>query len=66
MYTEWIDSFYARDILELFNIRRREGFLALLRRRGQVDYTSLASSTELGRLTVRAHVDAMVAAHVVA
>ena len=69
-YSEWIDSFYARDILELFNIRRREGFLALLRlllRRsgGQVDYTSLASLTELSRLTVRAHVDAMVAAHVV-
>lgn len=69
-YSEWIDSFYARDILELFNIRSRQGFLALLRlllRRsgGQVDYTSLASLTELARPTVRAHVDAMVAAHVV-
>ena len=48
--SEWIDSF-SRDVLELFNIRRREGFLSLLRlllRRsgGQVDYTSLASWTE--------------------
>jgi len=69
-YSEWIDSFYARDILELFNIRSREGFLGLLRlllRRsgGQVDYTSLASLTELTRPTVRAHIDAMAAAHVV-
>ena len=69
-YSEWIDSFYARDILELFSIRNRQGFLSLLRlllRRsgGQVDYSSLASLTELGRPTVRAHVEAMVTAHVV-
>lgn len=69
-YSEWIDSFYARDILELFNIRNREGFLNLLRlllRRsgGQVDYSSLASLTELTRPTVRAHVEALVTAHVV-
>ena len=69
-YSEWIDSFYARDILELFSIRNRQGFLALLRlllRRsgGQVDYSSLASLTELGRPTVRAHVEAMVTAHLV-
>ena len=70
LYSEWIDSFYARDILELFNIRRRRGFLTLLRlllrRSGsQVDYSSLASLTELGRPTVKAHIEAMVAAHVV-
>jgi hypothetical protein len=28
---EWIDSFYARDILELFGIRNRQGFLSLFR-----------------------------------
>ena len=69
-HSEWIDSFYARDILELFNIRSRQGFLTLLRlllRRsgGQVDYTSLASSSELSRVTVKAHIEAMEAAHVV-
>ena len=69
-YSEWIDSFYARDVLELFNIRNREGFLNLLRlllRRsgGQVDYSSIASLTELARPTVRAHVEALVTAHVV-
>lgn len=30
-FTEWIDSFYARDILELFGIRNRQGFLGLFR-----------------------------------
>ena len=30
-FSEWIDSFYARDILELFSIRNRQGFLSLLR-----------------------------------
>ena len=69
-YSEWIDSFYARDILELFSIRNRQGFLALLRlllrqSGGQVDYSSLSSLTELARPTVRAHVEAMVTGHVV-
>jgi len=26
-YAEWIDSYYARDIAELFNVRDRTGFL---------------------------------------
>ncbi|MEN8261777.1 MAG: AAA family ATPase [Pseudomonadota bacterium] len=30
-FNEWIDSFYARDILELFGIRNRQGFLLLFR-----------------------------------
>lgn len=30
-FAEWIDSFYARDILELFRVRNRQGFLTLLR-----------------------------------
>lgn len=69
-YSEWIDSLYARDILELFNIRSRQGFLTLLRllllrSGGQVDYTSLASLSELGRQTVKAHIEAMCVAHVV-
>ena len=69
-YSEWIDSLYARDILELFAIRSRQGFLSLLRlllRRsgGQVDYSALASAAELGRPTVKAHMEAMVAARVI-
>ncbi len=30
-FGEWIDSCYARDILELFSICNRQGFLALFR-----------------------------------
>lgn len=67
---EWIDSFYARDILELFGIRNRQGFLALFRlllrqSGGQLDYTQLASLSEMSRVTVKAHIEAMQIAHVV-
>ena len=69
-FAEWIDSFYARDIQALFGIRRREGFLALLRlilrwSGGLVDYTRLASESELSRPTVKAHLEAMAVAHAV-
>ena len=57
-------------MLELFGIRNRDGFLALLRlllRRsgGQLDYSQLASLAELSRATVKAHVEAMRIAHAV-
>ena len=69
-FVEWTDSFYARDILELFRIRNREGFLNLFRlllRRsgGQVDYTRLASLSELSRPTVKSHLEAMRIAHAI-
>ena len=69
-FAEWIDSFYARDIQELFGIRNRQGFLTLLRllllqSGGQVDYSRLASLSELSRHTVKAHVEAMRIAHAV-
>ena len=35
-FSEWIDSFYARDILELFGVRNRQGFLSLLDRKSVV------------------------------
>jgi len=67
-FGEWIDSFYARDIQELFGIRNRQGFLALFRlllrqSGGQLDYSKLASMSELSRPTVKAHVEAMQVAH---
>ena len=69
-FSEWIDSFYARDILELFGIRSRQGFLSLFRlllRRsgGQIDYNRLAGLSELSRPTVKSHIEAMQAAHAV-
>jgi predicted AAA+ superfamily ATPase len=69
-FSEWIDSFYARDILELFGIRNRQGFLALFRlllrqSGGQLDYSQLANLSELSRPTVKTHIEAMQIAHAV-
>lgn len=70
-YAEWLDSFYARDVQELFGIRNRSGFLNLLqlliRQSGNlIDFTNLAKLSELSRPTVKAHVEAMVIAHAMA
>jgi len=69
-FSEWMDSFYARDIQELFAIRSRAGFMKLLHQLlrqsgGVVDYTNLAQLTGLSRPTVKAHVEAMSVAHAV-
>jgi len=69
-FSEWMDSFYARDIQELFGIRNRTGFMKLLhlllRKSGSlIDYTHLARLSDLSRHTVKAHVEAMSIAHAV-
>ena len=69
-YNEWLDSFYARDILELFGIRNRRGFLSLFRlllrqSGGQLDYSRLSSLSEQSRPTVKSHVEALQVAHAV-
>ncbi len=63
-YSEWMDSFYARDIQELFGVRDRRGFLDLLsllmlQSGGLADYTSLARAAGLSRPTVKAYLEAM-------
>ncbi|MCP5064877.1 MAG: ATP-binding protein [Ignavibacteriae bacterium] len=67
-FSEWIDSFYARDIQELFSIRNRSGFLKLLnliirQSGGLIDYTQLAKLSTLSRPTVKSQTEAMVIAH---
>jgi predicted AAA+ superfamily ATPase len=69
-FSEWMDSFYARDIQELFGIRERMGFLNLLRllfrqSGGMVDYTALSRECDISRPTVKAHLEAMSAAYAV-
>jgi predicted AAA+ superfamily ATPase len=69
-FSEWMDSFYASDIQELFSIRNRTGFMKLLhlllRQSGSLmDYTHLARLSDLSRHTVKAHVEAMSIAHAV-
>ncbi len=70
LFAEWVDSFYARDILELFRVRNRQGFLSLFRllmrwSGGQVDYSCLARLTELSRPTVKTYIEALEIAHAV-
>jgi len=66
-FAEWLDSFYARDIQELFGIRERTGFLNLLRLMlrqsgGLADYSALSRECDLSRPTVKAHLEAMTVA----
>ena len=66
----WIDSFYARDILELFEVRNRRGFLALFRlllrwSGGQLDIGHLARLSELSRPTVGTYLEALETVHAV-
>ncbi len=69
-FSEWVDSFYARDIQELFGIRNRVGFIKLLhllirQSGGLIDYSNLAKLSDLSRPTVKAHLEAMTIAHAV-
>ncbi|MDD5091122.1 MAG: ATP-binding protein [Candidatus Wallbacteria bacterium] len=67
-FSEWLDSFYARDIQELFGIRERAGFLNLLKTMliqsgGLADYSALSRECEISRITVKSHLEAMTVAH---
>ncbi len=69
-FSEWIDSFYARDIQELFSVRNRIGFIKLLhlllrQSGGLIDFTQLAKLSGLSRPTVKIHIEAMTIAHAV-
>ncbi len=70
LYSEWIDSYYARDIQELFNVRNRTGFLKLmnilfLQSGGLLEIVSLARESGLSRPTVMAHLEALEVAHAI-
>jgi len=69
-FEDWMDSFFARAIQELFGVRNRTGFMALLRlaalrNGGLLDVSDLAKETGMSRPTVMAHLDAMEIAHAV-
>lgn len=70
LYAEWIDSYYARDIQELFGIRNRTGFLKLLnllflQSGGVFEISTLAKESALSRPTVMSHIDALSMAHAI-
>lgn len=69
-FTEWVDGFYARDILELFQVRTRQGFLGLFRlllrwSGGQIQIARLSRIAELSQPTVRRYLEALQIAHAV-
>ncbi len=69
-YSEWTDSFFARDIRELFQIEKRAQFIKLfeilLASNGElVDITKLATNTELSRPTVMNYMEALTICHAI-
>lgn len=69
-FSEWIDSYYARDIQELFGFRNRNGFIKLLQllflqSGGVLDISSLSKDSGLSRPTVMSHIEALIIAHAI-
>lgn len=69
-YAEWLDSFFARDVQELFRVEKRSGFLRLLelllrQSGGLIEVTSLARATALSRPTVMNYLDVLQITHAV-
>jgi predicted AAA+ superfamily ATPase len=63
-FAEWIESFYARDIQALFNIRNREGYIKLMhllyRSSGNlIEYSGLSKLSGLSRPTVTTYLESL-------
>lgn len=63
-FAEWIDSFYARDVQELFNVKNREGYIRLMhllyRSSGNlIEYSSLSKNSGLSRPTVATYIESL-------
>ncbi len=68
-FAEWLDSFYARDIEELFNVGKRQGFLRLVesilrQSGGLLEKGNLAKHCGLSRPTVGSYLDILEVTHV--
>lgn len=62
LYAEWLDSYFARDVQELFSVSKRTAFLTLvellLRQSGGLaEITKLAAATGLSRPTVMSYLE---------
>jgi uncharacterized protein len=69
-YAEWLDSYFARDIQELFRVEKRAGFLTLLttllrQSGGLVDISALAAACQLSRPTVMNYLDVLETTHAI-
>jgi predicted AAA+ superfamily ATPase len=70
-YSEWLDSYYARDVQELFRVEKRGGFLKLVESilrmsGGQMEATALSNLCGLSRPTVLTYLDVLELTHVAA
>jgi uncharacterized protein len=67
-YAEWLDSYYARDVQELFRVEKRRGFLKLVESvlrlsGGQWDATTMANLCGLSRPTVVNYLEVLELTH---
>lgn len=70
-YSEWLDSYYARDVQELFRVEKRGGFLKLVESvlrlsGGQMEATALSQLCGLSRPTVLNYLEVLNLTHVAA
>lgn len=69
-YAEWMDSYFARDVQELFRVEKRAGFLALLQTllrqsAGLAEVTHLARSCQLSRPTIMNYLNVLETTHTI-
>ncbi|MFZ4774684.1 MAG: ATP-binding protein [Terrimicrobiaceae bacterium] len=70
-YSEWLDSYYARDVQELFRVEKRGGFLKLVESilrlsGGQMEASALSGLCGLSRPTVLTYLEVLELTHVAA
>ena len=68
-YSEWLDSYYARDVQELFRVEKRSGFLKLVESvlrlsGGQMEVTTISQFCGLSRPTVLNYLEVLDVTHV--
>jgi predicted AAA+ superfamily ATPase len=68
-YGEWLDSYYARDVQELFHLGKRAEFLRMVelvlrQSGGMLEFTTLAKHTGVSRATVASWMDILQITHV--
>jgi len=67
-YGEWLDSYFARDVQELFHLGKRGEFLRMVelvlrQSGGMLDYSSIAKHIGVSRPTVTAWLDVLQVTH---
>jgi uncharacterized protein len=69
-YGEWLDSYFARDVQELFRLEKRIGFLRVLelllrQSGGMLDVSKLAAASQISRPTVMNWLEVYQITHVI-